>query len=824
MSIPIPKILKLDETVINRIAAGEVVQKPSAALKELLENSIDAKATQIIVNVKGGGLQCLEIKDNGHGIRKEDLKILCERFTTSKLKTFDDLKSISTYGFRGEALSSITHVAHVTITTKTASSPCAYKSKYSDGKMVPIKSHGPAEPQAVAGTNGTSILVEDLFYNMSTRKQAFKNPNEQYQKILDVMTRYAIHFGERNISFICKRIGQNSPDLSTPQNSNLIENIRITYGSPVSKELLDLDFQVSFPKNVSTEISTVANNSLSEADYGIQVKGKISNSNFSNKKSIFILFINDRLVECNSIRKAIESIYANILPKHSFPFIYLSLSLPPEIIDVNIHPTKKEVRFLFEDEIIVQLHTNINILLSQANESRTFYSSASLVGKLITSEDSNEDVADNSRSQQNSQEDFNFSIEEDKDLFGSVEATEIIEASSSSELPTTILKSNDVSSKKRKVNDIGNKYSSKTTSNEPSYRYIRTDYLQQPIDFYYSRSIEMHNNSDDEKVENNENIENIYCLNVSASSPMIRQGQCNCCEQQQNLIPAVTPSPAIRLNPSSLRKTIELTKCEYTSIQTLLQEIESSQHASLQSVLKQIVFVGVINDTFSLVQYKTKLFVMNHSILAKHLFYQLVIKRFQVLPRKYIDKIPLKDLLLESITEHYDKYVSIESSKTSKKTSRQDIPHLIEKAINILCGNADMLLEYFSIGISIEAGNIDKESDVYLNCLPIVLEGYHQPSLTKLSLFLMRLSLEVTWTDEITCFHDIAGEIALFYGNLKAYYSEVSETIFKDTISSCIIPACCCFLVIPRSCDTTNNIIFHQIAALEQLYKVFERC
>jgi DNA mismatch repair protein MLH1 len=357
-----PRIVKLEESVVNRIAAGEVVQRPSAAIKEMLENSLDAGATSIAITVKGGGLQLLQIQDNGCGIRKEDLGIVCERFTTSKLRTFDDLKTISTFGFRGEALASITHVAHVTITTKTADSQCAYKAKYSDGILVPVKAGDKAEPKMCAGNTGTTIQVEDLFYNMQTRKQAFKNLNEQYQKILDVVTKYSIHYGDRKISFTCKKHGASVPDLHTPPGSSTMENLKIVYGAQLARELVDFscesDGAGGGPK--------------------FSCGGKVSNANYSNKKSALILFINDRLVESAAIKRVVESVYADVLPRHTHPFVYLSVRMPPEHVDVNVHPTKKEVHFMHEDELLAALHAGLQARLRSANDRRTFYTQATL--------------------------------------------------------------------------------------------------------------------------------------------------------------------------------------------------------------------------------------------------------------------------------------------------------------------------------------------------------------------------------------------------------------------------------------------------------------
>ncbi|XP_066196378.1 LOW QUALITY PROTEIN: DNA mismatch repair protein Mlh1-like, partial [Sylvia atricapilla] len=306
-------IRRLDEAVVNRIAAGEVIQRPANAIKEMIENCLDAKSTSIQVVVKEGGLKFIQVQDNGCGIRKEDLDIVCERFTTSKLQKFEDLASISTYGFRGEALASISHVAHVTVTTKTADAKCAFRATYSDGKIK-------APPKPCAGNQGTQITVEDLFYNVNTRRKALKNPNEEYAKILEVVSRYAVH--NSGISFSVKKQGETVSDVRTLSNASTVDNIRAIFGNAVSRELIEVGCE--------------------DANLAFKMKGYITNANYSVKKCIFLLFINHRLVESAALRKAIETVYAAYLPKSTHPFLYLSLEIAPQNVDVNVHPTKHE--------------------------------------------------------------------------------------------------------------------------------------------------------------------------------------------------------------------------------------------------------------------------------------------------------------------------------------------------------------------------------------------------------------------------------------------------------------------------------------------------
>ncbi|ENH68949.1 DNA mismatch repair protein Mlh1 [Fusarium oxysporum f. sp. cubense race 1] len=235
------RIRALDPNVVNKIAAGEIIVAPVHALKELIENAVDAGATSLDVLAKDGGLKLLQITDNGCGIQKEDLAILCERHTTSKITSFEDLAAIATYGFRGEALASISHIAHLSVTTKTKDSDLAWRAHYLDGKLAPAKPGQSAEPKGVAGRPGTQITVEDLFYNIPTRRRAFRSPADEFNKIIDMV---------------------------------VIDRIRQIHGSAVANELLEF--------------------SVAEDRWGFKAEGFTTNANYSVKKTTLLLFINHR--------------------------------------------------------------------------------------------------------------------------------------------------------------------------------------------------------------------------------------------------------------------------------------------------------------------------------------------------------------------------------------------------------------------------------------------------------------------------------------------------------------------------------------------------
>ncbi|KAF1839472.1 DNA mismatch repair protein MutL [Decorospora gaudefroyi] len=353
-SLPLPaprRIKALAQDVVNKIAAGEIIVAPVHALKELIENAVDAGSTALEVLVKDGGLKLLQITDNGHGIDKEDLPILCERFTTSKLKAFEDLTSIGTYGFRGEALASISHIAHLRVTTRTKESSCAWEAHFADGKLTSPKPGQSAEPKPKAGRQGTVICVEDLFYNVPSRRRAFRSASEEYAKILDLVGRYAVHCV--GVAFSCKKMNDNTgSSVTVPAGASVKDRIRQIHGGTAANELVALN--------------------VKDDRWGIKCDGWVSNANYSAKRTQMLLFINHRSVESPPIKKSVEQTYATFLPKGGHPFFYLSLEIEPQRVDVNVHPTKREVHFLNEDEIIAVICDEIRNSLSKVDTSRSF--------------------------------------------------------------------------------------------------------------------------------------------------------------------------------------------------------------------------------------------------------------------------------------------------------------------------------------------------------------------------------------------------------------------------------------------------------------------
>lgn len=313
------KIKVLDNLTIQKIAAGEVVERPSSIVKELLENSLDANSNNITIEIQNGGKTYIRITDDGDGINEDDLELAFERHSTSKLSAVEDLYTIRSLGFRGEALSSISNVSKVEIMTKTEDSIGGIQAIVEEGKVI--------EKNVIGSPKGTTMIIRDLFYNLPVRKKFLKSDLIESNQISDIV--YKIALGNLGTSF--KFIKDNKVILKTSRNNDLNSHIYSILGKEFSKNLVESNFE----------------------KYGITVKGLISNNNlYRSNRSHQYIYINGRYINNTSISNAIESQFKSIIPLNRFPVFILFIEMDPSIIDVNIHPTKQEIKFANQDEII----------------------------------------------------------------------------------------------------------------------------------------------------------------------------------------------------------------------------------------------------------------------------------------------------------------------------------------------------------------------------------------------------------------------------------------------------------------------------------------
>lgn len=306
------KIQVLDQVTIDKIAAGEVVERPASVVKELVENAIDAKAAAITVEVKEGGISFMRIADNGCGIDREDVPGAFLRHSTSKIRNAEDLEHISSLGFRGEALSSIAAVSQVELITKTPEDSFGTRYMISGGKEEGMEDIG--------APDGTTFLVRQLFYNVPARRKFLKTAMTEAGHVSDLMTRMAL--SHPHISFQFINNGQSK--LHTSGNGNLRDVIYHIYGREIAANLIN----VTYEKN------------------GIRITGYIGAPLISRGNRNFeTYFINGRYVKSSIIYKAIEDAYKDFTMQHKYPFTVLHIEVVGEDVDVNVHPTKMEVRF-----------------------------------------------------------------------------------------------------------------------------------------------------------------------------------------------------------------------------------------------------------------------------------------------------------------------------------------------------------------------------------------------------------------------------------------------------------------------------------------------
>jgi DNA mismatch repair protein MutL len=323
----------LPDTLINQIAAGEVVQRPASVVKELLENSIDAGATQIKVLITDAGRTLIQIIDNGCGMSAVDATLCFERHATSKIRTVEDLFRLYTMGFRGEALASVAAVAQVELKTK--------RMEDETGTLVVVHGSKIIQNEPVSASNGTSISVKNLFYNIPARRNFLKSDNVEFRHILEECYRQALAHPE-----IAFSLYHNQQEIFNIINSNLGQRIVNLLGKNYTSNLIPVQ----------------------EENTQIKIKGYVSKPDFNKKtRGEQFFFINKRFIKDVYLNHAVISAYEEMLPKGSFPFYCLFISIDPKHIDVNIHPTKTEIKFDDEKMIYGVMRSAVKSALNAHN-------------------------------------------------------------------------------------------------------------------------------------------------------------------------------------------------------------------------------------------------------------------------------------------------------------------------------------------------------------------------------------------------------------------------------------------------------------------------
>lgn len=351
-----PQIQVLDQITIDKIAAGEVIERPASIVKELVENSIDAKAASVTVEIQDGGISLIRVTDNGSGIEREDIRNAFLRHSTSKIRKVEDLAHIASLGFRGEALSSISAVTRTELITKTKEDTFGTRYVIEGGVEQSLEDAG--------APDGTTFLVRQLFYNVPARRKFLKTPMTEAGHVQDLLMRLALSHPEVAFTFI----NNGQTKMRTSGNGKLKDVIYSIYGREAAANLIELDYSMD----------------------GLVMKGYLGkpvitrgNRNFEN------YFVNGRYVKNAMLSKAIEDAYKDFLMQHKFPFVVIHFQVDGEKIDVNVHPTKMEMRFqrqqdvynivyegvhrtLLEPELIPQVETPAPKVISQPKSESPF--------------------------------------------------------------------------------------------------------------------------------------------------------------------------------------------------------------------------------------------------------------------------------------------------------------------------------------------------------------------------------------------------------------------------------------------------------------------
>ena len=594
-------IVLLDDLTINKIAAGEVIERPASVIKELVENSIDAGATNISVEIKNGGISYIRVTDNGKGIMPDDMEIAFERHATSKIRTADDLETVKSMGFRGEALASIAAIAKVNLKSKTEDNETGYEIVVEGGKILSKKE--------VGCPKGTTIAIENLFYNTPVRYKFLKKDFTEAGYIEDVVTRIALV----NPKIAIRLINSGKTIIQTTGNGDVKSVVYSIYGKEVAENILDVNYQYEDIKVT-----------------GVVGKPAIARSNRANQ----LFFVNKRYIKDKTLTSSAEQAFKGMITIGQFGFVILNLDMNPQKVDVNVHPAKLEVRFEEEGKVFKAVYHAIKDTL--------------LKGDLV-----NDTEKDYNSEKEKVQE---ILPKEEKTLGGLFRRQEEKQELPKNNFIEDIYKSrmNNITTIKSDYNDIINKMAEmqksvanfkNETKTENIAENVNTESIQKSEDIYNSASTYSVEQAKENKIEdtNKYDIETKNTSEISDETKVIKT------------IPSVEETQVVDMsNIIEKSKELDNVKMEhdnnfeemYTSIfgTSVIKEddekyqkkesfLDSAQIATGENIsmfekeknaIPEYKFIGIAFDTYIIIELEKELYIIDQHAAHERIMYEKI--------------------------------------------------------------------------------------------------------------------------------------------------------------------------------------------------------
>ena len=765
---------KLSDDIINTLDSNKTFTHLSTIVKELIENSIDAKASKISIKLLKGGLELIEVKDDGVGMNKETLEKLCLRFTSTKIESYNDLSSLETFGFRGEALSILSYISTLTIISRDKNSEYGYQAVFINGKMDQKNNI-----KSIVCNVGTVIQVQNIFYNNPIRTSYFlKNKNDELEDIINTAAKLAFHF--INISFsLCTDNNRNSVFITTGKNNNTdIDELELRKN--LANKLFNQDLSDGFFKFDNDENDE---NGLDKKNSGIAFNLKTINNTMKNfkfvcyhtkpsnyiKKSKLIIFINNRLVKINSLKKIFQDTYNKFLIKKGNFFAYLSISCPPELLDVNVKANKSEVFFQNEEQLLENFGNLLESVLREEINSKNYYA-GEYKGFNTENKKQNEILFD-----------------ENKD------------------------KKNIYAKDKIRVDN-------KNISIERYLALKKIDSKQKP------RNIES-NEEENMDIENDNNNSNFNQINLLQKKIDKENQLCFANiilkEIYQNLFLQEKDINDINTQKNKPNNESDENKDE-------IEEDENKINYTLNNIFKQGTYIGYIkNNFFITLQYQTSMYLINTRVLLQeYFFYQILISHDG--NNSYVENISLSSEFFS--LEKLFSFISEQFNDNIEKKNHADI--MLQK-IDYIKSNIIPTTKILTKGIiefdekdiisGIKMVNFFKNDKFIVFCLDYIPLIYF--SIVEHIYFFKEEKSNIQENKNINCIIDLIKIISYYYALayvefLKKENEEFINIFFRDIILY-DIKADKNFLLRKK---LKPQEIYEKLIDTETLYTVFERC